>query len=84
LHASAVSARAGFAKKVFVEKRDVDRNSSASQHCEDEVRSREIGCRWPPNMQRVGADGDALVKAGAQQLVGQSRQGCEVNPEGIT
>jgi tetratricopeptide (TPR) repeat protein len=60
----------GFTKKVFVDKRDVDVNTRLLNTAKTRCVAEKAGVAAAENAGATAATGDALVKAGAQQLVG--------------
>ena len=75
----------GFTKKVFVEKRDVDVNTRLLTTAKAKCVAEKAAVAPAENAANQQATGDALVKAGAQQLVGGNpAKAAEDIQQGIT
>jgi tetratricopeptide (TPR) repeat protein len=74
----------GFAKKVFVEKRDVDVNTRLLTTAKAKCVAEKSAVAPAENAAGQQPTGDALVKAGAQQLVGNPAKAAEDIQKGIT
>ena len=75
----------GFAKKVFVEKRDVDVNTRLLEAAKKEAAIEKPGLAKNEAAAQGAATGDALVKVGAQALVcGDAAKGAQLIQAGIT
>jgi hypothetical protein len=75
----------GFAKKVFVEKRDVDVNTRLLDAAKKEAATEKAALAKNEAAARSAATGDALVKVGAQYLAcGDVAKGTQLIQAGIT
>jgi hypothetical protein len=75
----------GFTKKVFVEKRDIDVNTRLLTTAKAKCVAEKSAVAPAENAANQQATGDALVKAGAQQLVGGNpAKAAEDIQQGIT
>jgi tetratricopeptide (TPR) repeat protein len=75
----------GFAKKVFVDKRDVDVNTRLLEAAKKEAAAEKAALAKNEAAARSAATGDALVKVGAQYLAcGDVAKGTQLIQAGIT
>lgn len=75
----------GFAKKVFVEKRDVDVNTRLLEAAKKEAAAEKPALPKNEAAAQSAATGDALVKVGAQYLAcGDATKGAQLIQAGIT
>lgn len=75
----------GFAKKVFVEKRDIDVNTRLLEAAKKEVATEKPALPKYEADAKAAATGDALVKVGAQYLAcGDAAKGVELIAAGVS